>query len=439
MSKAFDTVHIHNLISKLTNTNIPPTIIKYIANYIKGRKAYTTYNNTKSPQKQIKTGVPQGGVLSPTLFNIYTSDIPIPQNKPEVSIITYADDITCSSTHVHTNIATQNIQPPLEHIKTWANENNLQLNAHKTTTTLFTPDPAEHKTIPNIHINNTLLPHARNPKILGLTLDTQLTYTPHINIAVGKARKTINILKAISGTQWGKQKETIIHTYKAITRPILEYASTIWSPIISDTNIQKLQAIQNAALRIATGCTRDTSIQHLHDECSILPIKQHLILHASQLRHKAHHPTHPLHTLTQQSPPPRLRKPTIFNHTSYTHNIQVDPTTVTHDIIKHNIKQTHTHVVQTYISSKPQNKLLNKPAPRIHPSEQTLPRTIRRALAQIRTNKSPLLLSYLHKIDPATHPNPLCTLCHAHIHDAQHIFRCSHIPTSLVLDLENLL
>ena len=74
MSKAFDTINIHTLIRKLLQTNIPGTIIKFIANYIKRRKAYTTYRNHTSKQRQFKTGVPQGGLLSPTLFNIYTSE-----------------------------------------------------------------------------------------------------------------------------------------------------------------------------------------------------------------------------------------------------------------------------------------------------------------------------------------------------------------------------
>ena len=72
MSKAFDTINIHTLTHKLHQTNIPHTIIKYIANYIKGRKAYTTLKNKTSTQRQFKNGVPQGGVLSPSLFNIYT-------------------------------------------------------------------------------------------------------------------------------------------------------------------------------------------------------------------------------------------------------------------------------------------------------------------------------------------------------------------------------
>ena len=65
MNKAFDTVNKH----KLTLTNIPSIIIKFKANYIKGQ-ACTQYNGTLSKLKRINTGVQQGGVLSPTLFNI---------------------------------------------------------------------------------------------------------------------------------------------------------------------------------------------------------------------------------------------------------------------------------------------------------------------------------------------------------------------------------
>ena len=61
MSKAFDIINIHTLIRKLLQTNIPGTIIMFIANYIKGHKAYTTYRNHTYSQRQFKTDVPQGG------------------------------------------------------------------------------------------------------------------------------------------------------------------------------------------------------------------------------------------------------------------------------------------------------------------------------------------------------------------------------------------
>ena len=101
--------------------------------------------------------------------------------------------------------------------------------------------------------------HDHTPKILGLTLDPKLTYNRHIDLAATNARKTINILKSPHLDKVGQTKEPILATYKAITRPVLEYASTIWSPNASEPNIDKLQIVQNAALRIATGCTHDTN------------------------------------------------------------------------------------------------------------------------------------------------------------------------------------
>ena len=89
MSKVFNTINIHTLIRNLLQTKIQCTIIKLIANYIKRRKAYTTYRNHTSSQPHFKTGVPQGGVISPTIFNIYTADIP-PHRAP-VQVMVYAD------------------------------------------------------------------------------------------------------------------------------------------------------------------------------------------------------------------------------------------------------------------------------------------------------------------------------------------------------------
>ena len=64
MSKYFDTINIHTLIRKLLQINIPGIFMKFITNYIKERKAYTTYRNHTSIQPQFKIGVPQGGLLA---------------------------------------------------------------------------------------------------------------------------------------------------------------------------------------------------------------------------------------------------------------------------------------------------------------------------------------------------------------------------------------
>ena len=120
MSQAFDTINIHTLIRKLLHTRILGTIMKITANYIKGHKAYAMYRNHTSI-RQFKTGIPQGGVLSPTLFNIYTADLPPP--RAPVQFMSYADDITITSTHTSTSAANKCIKPYLHKVFAWTKHN----------------------------------------------------------------------------------------------------------------------------------------------------------------------------------------------------------------------------------------------------------------------------------------------------------------------------
>ena len=179
MSKAFDTISMHTLIRKLLQTNIPGTIIKFVANYIKGRKAYTTYRNHTSRQRQFEAGVPQSGVISPTLFNIYTSDVP-PPSAP-VQVMAYADDITITSTHTSTNAAKKYIQPYLQKVFAWTKQNNLILNPDKTTCTLFTPDPSEYTSNLDLKYTTMHYPWQRTQRLHTAHTSTTSQYT-HTNL-----------------------------------------------------------------------------------------------------------------------------------------------------------------------------------------------------------------------------------------------------------------
>ena len=168
--------------------------------------------------------------------------------------------------------------------------------------------------------------------------------------------------------------------------------------------INKLQVMQNAALRTATGCTQDTNIQHLHDETLTLPIHEHLQLHASQYKQKTQHPSHPLHKHTTYFNTPRLKK-TLFLTTAATQ--QTFPHTVTTTDIKTNMRHIHTSIVSRHLATRGNNKILRTPPPHTSSSEEILPRLTCCTLAQLRTKKSPFLKSYLHKVDAKTHPSPL--------------------------------
>jgi hypothetical protein len=227
------------------------------------------------------------------------------------------------TSHPKIDLAQQTLQPYLNALYRWTSDNELILNPDKSSYTLFTPDPAEYNTTLTLTINNIQIPTVKHPKILGITYDPKLNFSEHTKITKDKATKSINILKALTTTKWGKSKETITATYKTITRPILEYGSTLWSPLLADTNLQTLQTIQNTALRIASGCTADTNTTHLHQETQTLPLKTHLILHANQLKTKSTNQHHPLHSLLNQPTPPRNKKETLFLNNTYNKHMLV--------------------------------------------------------------------------------------------------------------------
>ena len=97
-----------------------------------------------------------------------------------------------------------------------------------------------------------------------------------------KAKQRLTILKALTGTTWGQQKETIVATYKSLIESLFSYAAPIWYPNASRTSIQKLQTIQNSALRVATGCLMMSSIDHLHMEAELMTVREHLDMLSSQ-------------------------------------------------------------------------------------------------------------------------------------------------------------
>ena len=91
----------------------------------------------------------------------------------------------------------------------------------------------------------------------------------------------------------------------------------------------------------------------------------------------------------------------------------------------------YTQIVTNYIQTILHNKILNRTPPEISNTEQALPHYTRRLLAQLRTNKSPILHAYLHKITPETHTTPNCPLCHSQTNDTKHLFDCPRVPTDL--------
>ena len=107
-------------------------------------------------------------------------------------------------------------------------------------------------------------------------------------------------------------------------------------------NNLQLEKYLNTTIHNATEYIEDTSTQHLHEETSILPIKQHIKLHASQLRQKAQRPEHTPHQFTLQPRQPRDMKQTTFHNVNYTTDIFPD---TTNETVENNMIHIHREIV----------------------------------------------------------------------------------------------
>ena len=125
---------------------------------------------------------------------------------------------------------------------------------------------------------------------------------------VARVKSRNKILKAITGSTWGKNKETLLDTYKAIGHPLIDYAVPVWAPSISDTQMTRLQTLKNQELRTVTGSHSMTAESHLHDECKILTVRDHCTLLTRQHLIKCEHSCHPNHGNTRSENTDRARR-----------------------------------------------------------------------------------------------------------------------------------
>jgi len=239
-------------------------------------------------------------------------DIPAPPDNIHIS--SYADDITITSTHTNANTRSTQVQPYITQLEDWLAHNRLKLAPTKSTSTLLTSHTKEHQHRPTVTLNNNIIPHTHETKILVVTYNTSMSFGPHIQNIETKCRPRLNTLRALTGT-FGPNKETLTLVNKQYIRSVLDYASTAWAPIISPTLHRHLQTIQNTALRIALGSTQTTPSSHVHAESKVLSLKEHLDTRGAQFLASAlHNPLSPSHHFQYLPPTPRQIANTPYNY-----------------------------------------------------------------------------------------------------------------------------
>ena len=256
LRKAFDKVWKEGLLKKLRNCRIKGRMYKWIKAYLHNRKARVHLDGLKSKKVLLRHGVPQGGVLSPTLFLIFINDL-VAELPQGVKVAMYADDLVIWCTNEYATVATKLIQRAVDAVTSWANRWCVSINTEKCSTTLFTLSPKQKAG--TIKINGELLREDKQPTYLGVTFDDRLTWKQHINKAATKARRKLAILRKLSGTTWGASQKILKNIYQQGIRPHLEYGSAAWCPA-SNTTLGELDKVQNQALRVITGAMKSTPI-----------------------------------------------------------------------------------------------------------------------------------------------------------------------------------
>ena len=290
LQKAFDKVWKDGLLVKLLRCGIRGNMYQWTKSYLHNRRARVSVDGRCGRKVLLRQGVPQGGVLSPSLFILFINDI-VAELPRGVHAALYADDLVLWCNEEYATTATYRMQMALERIAAWAENWCMTINREKSTATLFSLST---KAKPGkLTLGNTTLKYEDQQTYLGVTFDKRLTWKQHITQAEGKARRKLNIMRKLAGTTWGATDKILKSVYQGTVRPHLEYGSTSWMTT-AKTHLQTLDKVQNQALRIISGAMKTTPIEKMEKQTGIPPLskrrEQKAMLQGNKFKCLQNHP-----------------------------------------------------------------------------------------------------------------------------------------------------
>lgn len=286
LSQAFDRVWHEGLLFKISK--VAPEFHLILKSYLSGRSFLVAHEGALSCTFQILSGVPQGSILGPLLYLIYTHDIPLPTSD-SLYLATFADDSAILSVDENPDNASTALQDYAELVAIWFHEWKLILNETKSVQVTFS---LKNGSCPPVAINGSFPLQEESVKYLGVHLDRRLTWKTHIS----KKRSQIDL--TVSKFSWLLSKRSKLSVpnklqlYKSIIRPIWSYASQLWSTA-SPSNIKVIQTAQNKCLRSVLGAPWYVRNDVIHASLGVpLVIDYVKIMHRKYLNFLEFHPNH---------------------------------------------------------------------------------------------------------------------------------------------------
>ncbi|XP_076282897.1 uncharacterized protein LOC143210184 isoform X1 [Lasioglossum baleicum] len=252
VKSAFDNVQYNLLLQKLSRLSIPNRMLSFIANWMYCR--YAQFDNQQEI-RYIHIGLPQGGVISPLLYNIYVSQLldGIPE---EIQISQYADDIALYYRNISLDKAKQYIEQAIDRIIENLHDIGLELSPNKSEVIIFNNRNLRPNSIP-VRIGQHTKLNSGQVKFLGMIFDSKLTFELHISKLRQQCFKALNIIKYLRGVWWGSDPETLLTIYRTYIRSRLDYGSFVYFPE-PDWLRRRLETIQATAIKLALGLRTST-------------------------------------------------------------------------------------------------------------------------------------------------------------------------------------
>ena len=269
MSKAFDTVHHAILIDKLKFYGIRGQALTWFESYLNNRKQFTSVNQTNSKLQTVKYGVPQGSVLGPLLFLLYTNDM-VHCTTEENQTRLFADDSNSFISRDTPEELKNSMTIVLKDLFEWCRLNKLTVNIQKTCFTVFKTSRMKIPNfLDNLTIENYTIPRVPSAKYLGVILDENLNWEEHIEHLNKSLTKTGNSFKIIKHQVHPENKHVLYYAY---IYSKIQYGIEVYGRA-KLTSIKKVQTQQNRSLKILFNKDYFTPTIKLHTDLNLLLVR----------------------------------------------------------------------------------------------------------------------------------------------------------------------